>query len=348
MVGRDVIVPPPAHRKLGLTSAERLFTQFSKHICLENIGADLGRQMVSDARSALEKLAQDANKASLGLGEKMALEAIVIADGIRPVVNFSGPHLVSSGVDLGEWKDVTNANATTIETVAQSVGRINLNGQQIGTGFVVTDTDIMTNRHVLEKIGEQVNGAWNIHEGVTISFSDDGQNVCATLKQNGTRTDNVKAVTGQDFRPLDYAIIPVDPTGSGSKLPNPLGLEETRSYVMSNREVYVLGYPGRPQPGTERFSVLKAMFQSEYGIKRFCPGYISASFDDIHADSNNTIFGHDCTTLGGNSGSPVIDLGDNSASVVGLHFGGDRQVSNYAHSMAALRNEFENERLIFI
>jgi endonuclease G len=37
---------------------------------------------------------------------------------------------------------------------------------------------------------------------------------------------------------------------------------------------------------------------------------------------------HDCTTLGGNSGSAVIDVA--TGLVVGLHFGGEYVVANYA------------------
>ena len=37
---------------------------------------------------------------------------------------------------------------------------------------------------------------------------------------------------------------------------------------------------------------------------------------------------HDCSTLGGNSGSPVVDL--ETHQVIGLHFGGRFGVRNYA------------------
>jgi endonuclease G len=40
----------------------------------------------------------------------------------------------------------------------------------------------------------------------------------------------------------------------------------------------------------------------------------------ISMSAPKTIVGHDCSTLGGNSGSPVLAL--DTAEVVGLHFGG--------------------------
>ena len=46
-------------------------------------------------------------------------------------------------------------------------------------------------------------------------------------------------------------------------------------------------------------------------------------------DSNmNVVFTHDCSTLGGNSGSPIINT--NTGSVVGLHFSGRYESANFA------------------
>ena len=47
------------------------------------------------------------------------------------------------------------------------------------------------------------------------------------------------------------------------------------------------------------------------------------------------VFGHDCITLGGSSGSPVIDLA--SGNAVGLHFGGRFRVANYAVKVSAVK-----------
>ena len=57
-------------------------------------------------------------------------------------------------------------------------------------------------------------------------------------------------------------------------------------------------------------------------VKRLQPGRAvtySAKFSALE---------HDCSTLGGNSGSPVVDL--ETHEVIGLHFGGRYGVGNYA------------------
>ena len=59
---------------------------------------------------------------------------------------------------------------------------------------------------------------------------------------------------------------------------------------------------------------MRQIFSDIYDVKRLQPGVITSWTDG--AD----MFIHDCSTLGGNSGSPVLDLEPHQ--VVGLHFGG--------------------------
>ncbi len=348
-IPRASIIVPPEHRKLDEDRAQSLISMLSEIPNIELLAAEQKAALIESATLAVSKLSKDAARAELAPNENIALEAIVIAEGIRPVIDFKDGRLDYTTAALGPWQGETVADASQIETTARSVGRINFQGQQIGTGFVVTGDQIMTNRHVLTVIGQETNDVWTIRDGATISFADAGEGGREIkLKPNGTSTSNAKSETGTSFDHFDYAIIPLKIGWFRRKLPAALSLEETRSNVIFDRTVYVLGYPGRPQAGTERFTLLKDLFQSEYGIKRYCPGTISASFADIEADHKDTVFGHDCTTLGGNSGSPVIDLGSGSTNVIGIHFAGAKRISNYAHSMAALQNEFDNDRLTYI
>jgi endonuclease G len=55
-------------------------------------------------------------------------------------------------------------------------------------------------------------------------------------------------------------------------------------------------------------------------VKRLAPGKLTVVRDDL--------LQHDCTTLGGNSGSVVISLATGDA--VGLHFGGNFHETNFA------------------
>lgn len=48
-----------------------------------------------------------------------------------------------------------------------------------------------------------------------------------------------------------------------------------------------------------------------------------------------TVLTHDCTTLGGNSGSPVLSL--ESGKVVGLHFAGRFGIGNSAVRVSTIK-----------
>jgi len=51
------------------------------------------------------------------------------------------------------------------------------------------------------------------------------------------------------------------------------------------------------------------------------------------------VFGHDPTTLGGSSGSPVFNWLDAAPGSFGLHFAGASVDTNIAHAVAACATE---------
>jgi V8-like Glu-specific endopeptidase len=60
------------------------------------------------------------------------------------------------------------------------------------------------------------------------------------------------------------------------------------------------------------------------------------------------VFSHDASTLGGNSGSAVVDLGSNGGSVIGLHFGGMSREQNWAHAVAKIQEALKPLNLTWI
>jgi hypothetical protein len=111
----------------------------------------------------------------------------------------------------------------------------------------------------------------------------------------------------------DMALLRVEQASGTETLPDPLPIAKAAPASLEGRQVYVIGYPawdGRrndPEP-------MKRIFAEIYNVKRLQPGEVSGV-----ALAQAQIF-HDCSTLGGNSGSPVIDV--ETHSVLGLHFGG--------------------------
>jgi Trypsin-like peptidase domain len=88
-----------------------------------------------------------------------------------------------------------------------------------------------------------------------------------------------------------------------------------------DRDVYVVGYPALDSRRNEPAPV-RRIFADIYDVKRLQPGKA------VGYSTRYSAVEHDCSTLGGNSGSPVVDLESNQ--VIGLHFGGRYGVGNYA------------------
>ena len=72
------------------------------------------------------------------------------------------------------------------------------------------------------------------------------------------------------------------------------------------------------------------MFGDIFGVKRLAPGQLQELSGQELADKNTDPL-HDSSTLGGNSGSPVVDLESNT--VLGIHFAGTFQEANFAWPM---------------
>jgi S1-C subfamily serine protease len=92
----------------------------------------------------------------------------------------------------------------------------------------------------------------------------------------------------------------------------PLTVASTFPNPTPGRKLFVVGYPAwdgrRNDP-----AVMMNIFSNVFNIKRLQPGELRQVFDQ-------GILHHDCSTLGGNSGSCVVDL--ETGQVIGLHFGG--------------------------
>ncbi len=139
----------------------------------------------------------------------------------------------------------------------------------------------------------------------------------------------VEGVFWIDERPnVDLALLKLDV--SGHPAPVPLRLQNGLGYANVGNNVYVVGYPAA-DPNRNDPNEMHRIFGGVYEKKRLAPGRVSS------IDSKKGHLSHDCSTLGGSSGSCVVDLSTNS--VVGLHFEGDYLVSNSAVLLPALASD---------
>mgnify|MGYP000019069799 CR=1 FL=1 len=208
-----------------------------------------------------------------------------------------------------------------MKQVIRAIGRVNiLNHPRLdygGTGFVVGKNLLLTNRHVAAIFTSGVGAERNL--SLTFRSSID-------LKEEaGSDTEILLRVvkTSLIHPHWDAAVLTV--TGLPVDL-KPLTLASDGVPANGSRMIAVVGYPAfdpRNNPEEQR-----EVFQNLFEKKRLQPGYwkptraIESFGHRVEAST------HDASTLGGNSGSAVIDV--QTGQIVGLHFAGVYLDTNYA------------------
>src|SRR5581483_1485266 len=246
------------------------------------------------------------------------LEAIILPE-IRPVLDildgdFHTEHPL--------WQMLNNDETIRgkLHKAIPAIGRIELPGNPDypygGTGFVVGKDLIMTNRHVAEIFASGIGTGRiafkpGLHAGIDF---------LRELNRAGD-TLNVKRVVM--IHPYwDMALLAVDGLPPDAQ-PLQLSLREFPAAPMV--EVAAIGYPAfdyRNDP-TEQ----NDLFRDIFGVKRLLPGTLGGRQDTESFGKMVSALRHNCSTLGGNSGSALIDF--KSGEVVALHFGGRSHVINY-------------------
>ena len=99
--------------------------------------------------------------------------------------------------------------------------------------------------------------------------------------------------------------------------------------ALGTASLYIVGYPLRDKNNELTPDKLAAIIRGFPGTKRLQPGVCGSAI-------GAPLFGHDCSTLSGNAGPPVIDLG--TGGVVGVHSDGSFQSGGKAVALWNLTN----------
>ena len=301
---------------------------------LESFTQDTGVRKRLDATEANAQEKENAHRAlnklekrePLTHEEGTAVEAIILPRE-RPVVDIVNN---TFSLPASPFEHLFNDNRIRerINRAIPSIGRIELPGHPTlpygGTGFVVGERMLMTNRHVAEIFTSGL-GLKDLLFRPGVSAGID------FLQELGSGPGQVLRVRSvQIIHPYwDMALLEVDGLSGHA----PLVLSTVAVEDLTGREIVVVGYPAL-DPRND-IALQNRIFRNAFGVKRLQPGKINGNSNTDSYEHDVDALMHDSSTLGGNSGSALVDTG--TGNVVGLHFGGRYLESNYAvptHEMA--------------
>ncbi|MFE5709807.1 trypsin-like serine peptidase [Streptomyces sp. NPDC056501] len=271
--------------------------------------------------SGLEKLAAH-REDEIDEEESFGVEAIVLLQG-RPAILVQRQDFAPQ---RDEWVVLDGQRAAIRESLSR-VGRVEVTGHPsldwIGTAFLVGPRTVMTNRHVAAEFSrfEADRDRWTFEFGMSARVDPaeelpvDGDPVTAASSTPYEITEII------GIHPdVDMALLRIEPSAPDG-LPTPLAVAADAPASVPGRPVYVVGYPAWDGRRNEPES-MRRIFMDVYNVKRLQPGAAT------EFTPGSLVMKHDCSTLGGNSGSPVFDLTDHR--VLGLHFGGRYRSGNLA------------------
>lgn len=281
--------------------------------------------------AAAEGAANEAFDVNRPPEEALAQESIILRRR-RPVLDIQHGAAVLSfedAQDIPLWKSRLEAAASILVGVIPSVGRIELTGHPdfswVGTGWLVHQRYFVTNRHVAEVFARGEGDRFVMQPGL------EGDMVASIdLLQEIGREDKqvfqVKRIRYIEPPPgLDLAFLEVEQIAG--TVAEPIVLSSAAP--TKNPFVATIGYPAFdsriPEP-----DLMRRIYGGIFDKKRLAPGAITG------IDEDRVL--HNCTTLGGNSGSVIVDL--KSGEALGLHFSGSFLRQNYA-----VRSDRVKERL---
>jgi endonuclease G len=280
----------------------------------------------ADADAAAEAAQAAVDKVMTGTGgdlsdaEAGALEAIVLRQG-RPVAFIRGGKY--DPLD-GPWAHLNDtAVRQRLQPAFPSIGRVDLPNSSIpygGTAFVVGPNLLMTNRHVA--------GLFTVGLGSRGLRFQAGDAAVNFKREVGSPPDDRSAVV--EVREVvmvhpfwDMALLRVTGLPAAHR---PLRLAAARPEDLLDRDVVVVGYPAL-DPRND-LDLQNQIFGRRYEVKRMHPGKLRRRESIRSFESTVNAATHDSSTLGGNSGSAVLDV--RTGEVVALHFAGVYLKANYA------------------
>jgi endonuclease G len=261
------------------------------------------------------------------------VEAIILLRG-RPVLLIQDDRWIEPrNAEISKWLGSPKDPNNKLLPCILSVGRIEVTDFAVdytGTGWMLEEDVLITNRHVVNEFGLAVGGALDFRVNTNGAKYQTRVDFRREFERIGTARVGIDQILfleeNDDLRP-DMALLRLN--RSAGKLPKPIELDDTplKTFGDDRTSLAVIGYPA--EDGRNDAFAMRQIFEGRYRVKRLSPGRLMSVSPD------GRLLEHDCTTLGGNSGSPVINLATSKAC--GLHFAGTYRERNFAVTSAWLK-----------
>ncbi|MDB5530344.1 MAG: Serine protease [Devosia sp.] len=257
------------------------------------------------------------------------------------------------------WEQLDTAHDSVVSRT-RGVGRIDTSTRtHVGTGWFVAENLLLTNRHVagglcgldvhrdlawLDKLPAAVvatNAVWDDdYSRRAVWDPAEAPSAASTAVGAITRIRACHAL-------LDMALL--DVTGVENSKSLVLRMQASPPASLARHDVYLAGYPGVSPPYSVSEQVAKLLFPgaTASGLKRVSPGQLVALVEDLPIAANKPRASHDASTLGGSSGSPVINF-DNHR-VMALHYQGKYGAANFAVPLWLVKDDpfFTSNDVVF-
>lgn len=252
------------------------------------------------------------------------LEAIVRRYGRPSLLIFRDTY---ESANSAIWRQRLDAHQEAIEHAIRATGRIEVKGikkTHLGTAWMIEDNIAVTNRHVASIFARERNGVFEIGQDATgqplrvvVDFVSELDNTAA----NEIDITEVLYIASKFGGEPDVAFLLLDTTAAvpaaavlaDDKLSHPQELVAT------------VGYPAFDSRNNAADQ--QRIFGGRYNVKRLAPGFVQ--------ELRPATITHDCTTLGGNSGSLLLSL--EQGGVIGLHYSGVEGDENRAVRVSEVR-----------
>lgn len=321
----------------------------------ESLGSGARGEFLAGIESTLAEIGRKGTQALEGIDHDrdVRLEALVELVG-RPALRLSNGDTPfdTQHPGIGRWAEDLMVSFDSISELSRTVGRVDIETtsgwQHVGTGFVSGPNQIMTNRHVLDAFAEPFPISPGTFEmrltaNASINFDADAADDKMRYRIKSVISSGRDRIGGfVDLSKLDMAILEIETENGHSSHPNTFSTKWLPTSGVT--EVAVFGFPARPgqsaapqgqSAALEYWRRIREIYQRDFGTKYLSPGEIKFRPGEMEGDKRGWAFSHDATTMGGNSGSVVVSIGDQFGPC-GLHFGGRTLARNMAHDLTKI------------